>query len=564
MKRNIIVFIFIVLSIFTMSLFTACDKDNVIDGGKINDNVNVPQINTYTYTFYDEDGTTVIKTETVNDGSAIVAPDAPQKSATAQYTYTFSGWDKAIPETITADITFTAAFSSVVNQYGITAASDITGVGTFDYGAEITVVFTDEIPADKRVEWKNGDNVLGYSETAQFVFTVHGNVALVATLVERESTEGLIFTASGESYIVWGYTGSSPEIFISSVYQGLPVVGIRYDSFRGNTAITSIRIPKSATQISDSAFYGCSGLTSIIVEDGNIRYYTVNNCLIDRAGKELIRGCSASIIPSDGSVVEIKSCSFYGDTSLKSITIPNCITEIGDSAFAYTGLTSVSIPENVTTIGNGLFNGCSDLISVNLPSNLTRIGFRMFYECTKLESIDIPSGVTIIEQRAFYRCFGLTSVTIPESVETIETYAFCNCTSLEEVTIPGGLTVIADAVFCNCSSLTSIIIPNGVTYINSGAFAGCVGLTSVTIPESVEIIGSQAFQSCENYTVIIDSEDIASSIIEVGDCGLLIYKFSVPVVYIKDTITAVGTYITDNYTITATDKAGYVKYIANS
>ena len=46
--------------------------------------------------------------------------DTPTKAKTAQYTYTFSGWDNDATVAITGDITFTAQFGSEVNKYKVT------------------------------------------------------------------------------------------------------------------------------------------------------------------------------------------------------------------------------------------------------------------------------------------------------------------------------------------------------------------------------------------------------------------------------------------------------------
>ena len=79
------------------------------------------------------------------------------------------------------------------------------------------------------------------------------------------------------------------------------------------------------TSIGGNAFYGCSGLTSVII--GN-------------------------------SATSIGNYAFYGCSSLTSVTFPNSVTSIGKSAFSNcTGLTSVTIPESVTNIGDYAFAG---------------------------------------------------------------------------------------------------------------------------------------------------------------------------------------------------------------
>ena len=73
---------------------------------------------TYKVTFQNWDGT-VIKTETVNIGDSATAPQNPTRPATAQYTYTFKGWDKDFTN-ITATTTVTATYNQTVNKYTVT------------------------------------------------------------------------------------------------------------------------------------------------------------------------------------------------------------------------------------------------------------------------------------------------------------------------------------------------------------------------------------------------------------------------------------------------------------
>ena len=186
-------------------------------------------------------------------------------------------------------------------------------------------------------------------------------------------------------------------------------------------------------------------------------------------------------------------------SSLQSVTIPDSVTSIGDSAFSCcSSLQSVTIPDSVTSIGGRAFGECSSLQSVTIPDSVTSIGESAFSWCTSLQSVIIPDSVTSIGDRAFWGCTSLQSVIIPDSVTSIGNKAFSDCKSLQSVTIPDSVTSISDSAFSGCSSLQSVTIPDSVTSIGRRAFSKCSSLQSVTIPDSVTSIGAGAFSGCSS------------------------------------------------------------------
>ncbi len=223
------------------------------------------------------------------------------------------------------------------------------------------------------------------------------------------------------------------------------------------------------------------------------------------------------VIPEAIEGYEVKWISSYAFSSCKNITeitIPDSVTEIGNSAFSgCTSLAEIVIPDSVTEIGEFAFSGCTALLKVVLSKNMTAIEAQTFSGCSSLESIIIPEGVTKIGTRsksedsmfdgaAFYGCTSLKEIIIPDSVTEIWSSAFSGCTSLSKVDLPKNLTKIEGDTFFGCTSLAEITIPDSVTSIGGSAFEGCTSLAEITIPDSVTSIGGSAFKGCTSLSKV--------------------------------------------------------------
>ena len=324
---------------------------------------------------------------------------------------------------------------------------------------------------------------------------------------------------------------SSISIPSSVSYNGISytVTSIGHLAFEGVTKLNKVTIPTTVTSISTSSFAGCTGIVSFQVSSGNTIYDSRDNCnaIIITATNELLTGCKNTIIPN--SVISIGVSAFFGCSGLTSVTIPNSVTTIGQQAFySCSGLTSVTIPNSVTTIGQQAFYSCSGLTSVTIGNSVTSIGNSAFYKCSNLTSVTIPNSVTSIGNSAFAYCNNLTNIAIPNSVTSIGDYAFQYCSGLTSVTIPNsiisigmaafknsGLTRVnitdlaawckidfhdeyanplntAHHLFFNGNEITDLVLPNSVTTISKLAFYGN-RLTSITIPSTITSIGNYAF-----------------------------------------------------------------------
>ena len=184
------------------------------------------------------------------------------------------------------------------------------------------------------------------------------------------------------------------------------------------------------------------------------------------------------------------------------------VVAIGDSAFEdRTDLRTVMIPDSVTEIGSCAFNNCTNLSNVTLSQNLKYMEGRAFGSCEKITKIEIPKslewcGSTLYDYGPFGDCTGLKTVIFENGTTEISSHLFEKCTGLEEINIPDSVTEIEDSAFSGCVNLSKVNIPDTVTIIGEYAFDSCTNLTAVTLSENLEHMGGKAFGSCEKITKI--------------------------------------------------------------
>ena len=271
------------------------------------------------------------------------------------------------------------------------------------------------------------------------------------------------------------------------------------------------------------------------------------------------------VIPD--SVTNIGDYAFWGCTSLKSLVIPDGVTSIGDCAFYdCESLKSLVIPDSVTSIGKSAFLNCKSLKSLVIPDSVTHIGNGAFKACSSLKSLVIPASVGNIIGNPFsgwngelkclspyfiydnkvlfdkdkskiiaFRDKNTTSYVIPDSVSCIEFGAFWNCHSLKRLVLPDSVSSIGDWAFWNCRSLTDIVLPDSVNSIGDRVFSGCCSLKSLVIPDCVSSIGESAFEDCTSLSSLVIPEGVTS----IGHCAFR-GCYSLSNIVIPNGVTSIG------------------------
>lgn len=303
--------------------------------------------------------------------------------------------------------------------------------------------------------------------------------------------------------------------------------------------ITALKVGDHMRGIGDYAFYGCTNLEGITLNDG-----------LSVIGVGAFADCirmSQADIRINSAIQVIGDYAFYNCMNLKEFTVPAAVRRIGKSMFEGCSalksidLTGQGAPVALTEVGENAFKNCSSLESLTFPTMASfaqDISITMFEGCNALKYIEAANiGVNFIGNESEFAHFkkevvpstfyfkGIkdsplhktaTEHDIPYSFydESLGEYVY----ELKVPEIPGqtgGKKAVCwvdengKLVKCEMETgmstvaIPTIIGPNDVKIIAERTFQDNCALEKITIPESINGIEQNAFKGCHNLEDVI-------------------------------------------------------------
>ncbi|MBR6420484.1 MAG: leucine-rich repeat domain-containing protein [Oscillospiraceae bacterium] len=298
--------------------------------------------------------------ETVGDGAfyycgllrELTLPDSVREIGPHAFSCCFSLASLAIPEGVAAipeyAFYYDAALESVFIPDSVTSIGDMAFVRCDALRAAELPASITEISDYAFISCSGVEQISLRGTASDPAFKVEDDGALLT----NDGSRLMLYPAARE--------GSS-----YTVPDGVTVISAY--AFSGAADLKEIRLPESVSSLGEGAFSGCKSLAQFTFPKG----------LTAIAGTLFAETALTSVVIPD-TVTEIGEYAFYRCTGLTSVRIPDSVKTIGSAAFfGCTGLHEVTLPDSVTEIGDTAFGFRSDPDSENTDGVIVQEDFTL-------------------------------------------------------------------------------------------------------------------------------------------------------------------------------------------
>ena len=433
--------------------------------------------------------------------------------------------------------------------------------GTIDDYAEKIIDFADS---------KTRDVCVGAFDADNDGYVTYDEAAAVTSL--GNAFKGADLGSFDEFKYFTGVTAIEDDAFNGSTLTSITlhdnIISVGENAFAYCNNLTTFTFPKSVEYIGNGVLKSCAKLTAINVAADNEFYDSgTSNVLFNKDHSVLVqypanKASTGVTIPDK--VYTVAPGAFEGAANLKTVTISNSVTSIGEKAFANCKVlqgvkvewaTPLAVPENCfegvdvanakLTVPQGLEEDykaasvwkdfgtyetfkkyiifadentekvCVSKWDTNKDGKLsyeeaevvTDLGtaFMGHEEIISFDELNYFTALTTISANAFKGCSSLEKITIPSKVTSIGESAFEGCSVMKAPTSSAKLTSYGKKAFYGCDALTSVTIASTVTYLGPGAFGNCASLTKFTVNASNKI-----YRSISNIIFTADTSTVVA------------------------------------------------------
>lgn len=274
--------------------------------------------------------------------------------------------------------------------------------------------------------------------------------------------------------------------------------------------LTYLEIPDGVRSINDYAFYGCKYIYELKLPDSveRIEQYSFQGC--DRLstlrfgkglryiGFQAIRGNNISKVYTNDidsfCQIDIEDYIFHqlyiselfcDGKLVTKINLSDGVEHIGKNVFCnYGKLSSISMPNSVTSIGESAFFCCTGLVKAILSDSIRILPRNCFGGAVSLSNLHLPCGLKTVEENAFAD-IAVPKIVLPFSTENIGKQAFRNCKA-DTIVLSDNIRELKEWTFSDCYNLKYVDLGKSMERIDGSCFYDCRSLSSLNLPASME------------------------------------------------------------------------------
>lgn len=279
-------------------------------------------------------------------------------------------------------------------------------------------------------------------------------------------------------------------------------------AFQSCTALQSVRLSDTLTELPDHLFDGCTLLSEIDMPDNPIAIsaFILNGTAYYNDQSNWDNG----VLYADGYLIAADKTF----ASLTEYTVKAGTLVIADNAFSGVGYTAklkkMTLPNGLYRIGQSAFSKLYSLTEINIPDSVRSVGYGAFSASGyDTEQNYTGGGLYVGNWLVAVQNVAMTSFTVREGTVGVadgkDTALFpTRAQKIIQLTLPSSLKYIGARSFARLH-ITDLELPSGLQTLGEGAFSSCSWLKTVNLGECTELesIGAQAFTSAAISEIII-------------------------------------------------------------